>query len=165
MTISSENWEKLAVSLQKEPAIMGYRNVAKKLESLYLQGFAVIRQDRAGEIVTFGGLWSTPVARCLEAGSFWVHPSHRDKKHASWMFEKLSEKIPARYVAMCVTHVEKVAHLLLKAGWLEATRDNWHNTVPFPASCGPCDVVTEDEKATCPYRATKDFCRMFWKLG
>jgi hypothetical protein len=165
MTVSGEKWEKLAEALQMEAAIMGYRNTGENLKKLYLQGLAVIKQDESGNIVTFGGLWPTPEANCLEAGSFWVQPLHRDKKYSSWMFRELSKIIPISHLAMCITHVEKVAHLLIKSGWQEAMRYDWQEVVPFAASCGPCDVVTDEEKITCPFMATKKDCRMFYKVG
>ncbi|MFA5961295.1 MAG: hypothetical protein WC848_01260 [Parcubacteria group bacterium] len=165
MTVSIESWEKLAKALQKEATIMGYRNTAKNLSDLYLEDLAVIKQNRIGDIITFGGLWSTTEEKCLEAGSFWVHPEYRNKKHSSWMFQRLSEKIPTGYLAMCITHVDKVAHLVIKSGWSESSKENWHSAVPFAASCGPCDVVADNEKMTCPHMATKSLCRMFYKIG
>lgn len=165
MTIKNEEWEKLAAAIQKEEAIMGYRNTAKNLKELHEKECAVAIINERGEIIAFGGLWNTLDEHCLEAGSFWVHFEHRGKKYSSEMFSQLSRLIAEEKIALCITHNEKVVHLLVKNGWVESTKENWDAQIPFRVSCGPCDVVPDRKKKKCFYKAEKQHCRMFLKEG
>ncbi len=165
MSIDKKHWLKLAKAIQGEKAIMGYRNTAENLEKLYREKLAVAFFDEDDGIVVFGGLWNTIDDGFLEAGSFWVHSKHRNKKYSSEMFQTLTSLIPEKKTAILITHVDKVVHLMEKNQWTEVMAGGWEEKVPFRVSCGPCDVVSEEEKKTCIYRGDKKHCRMFLKVG
>ena len=158
-------WENLAKAIQSEEAIMGYRNTAENLKMLFEKKLAIVIFAENGEIITYGALWNTADENFLEVGSFWVHPDYREEKYSSEMFKFLSELIPKNKIAVCITHVDKVVHLIKKAGWDESTAENWGEVVPFCVSCEPCDVVSMKEKRNCLYKADKKHCRMFLKRG
>lgn len=165
MKIGTEKWEELAKKLQKEEAIMGYRNTAENLKNLYEKKHAVVISSKGGEVIAFGGLWNTLDEHCLEAGSFWVHDDYRGNGYSSEMFLQLSKLIAREKIALCISHNKKVVHLLVKNGWVESTKENWDVKIPFRVSCGPCEVVPEEEKKKCFYKADKEHCRMFLKEG
>ena len=165
MLIEDHYWKSLEQAIQKEKAIMGYRNTAENLKELHQKGRAVAILDGQEGLIAFGGLWNTLDVQCLEAGSFWVHPKYRGRKFSTRMFEQLSGLIEKGKISVCITHNEKIVHLLQKNSWTEATADSWEVNVPFHVSCGPCDVVSEGDKKMCSFKAKRNHCRMFFKLG
>ena len=125
MLNGKKHWEELAKAIQSEETILGYRNTAENLKSLYDKSLAIAVFDENDGIIVFGGLWSTADENFLEVGSFWVHPHYRDNKFSSEMFQNLSELIPKNKTAVCITHVNKVIHLMQKVGWNEVESEDW----------------------------------------
>jgi GNAT superfamily N-acetyltransferase len=158
-----EIWSKLAELLLEEPTILGSRITAPGLKGLHDSGLAVAEMH-LGSIIVFGALWPTKCEDFLEAGSFWVHKSHRQQGLSSKMFQKLTRLIPLKKTAVVVTYVPKVIHLLEKAGWKEASAATWMNVVPFEVSCKPCDLVEDRTKPRCLRKATSE-CRLFYRNG
>jgi len=76
--------------------------------------------------------------------------------------EEIYSIFPPGKTIFVITRNPKVAHLLRKHDWQEATPDNWEEVVPFEDSCAPCDQVPEEEKKNCPYKGQEGKCMMFF---
>lgn len=151
-------WKKLSASLQKEKAIMGYRNTPENLENIYSADIATIKIN-AGEIISFGALWPTDDYFWLEAGSIWVAKKFRGKKYSSEIFHDLIvNKLPRDKKVFVITHsVSKMIHLLKKENFIEVPANQWDEKVPFVVTCHPCD---EKMKEGCLLKGNE--CKLFY---
>ena len=153
-------WEQLAAFLEQEPMIFGGRISPEALKEIYGQGLA-IKLEYNEEIIGFHALWPTDHDSCLEEGSIWIKPDWRNLRMGSKLMEEIYRLMPTEKKVFGITHNPKVVHLMKKHEWREASAEDWSDVIPFEASCGPCDRVTESEKLFCPLRATEE-CRMFF---
>ncbi len=65
---------------------------------------------------------------------------------------------PKSKIIFVITRNSKVAHLLRKHRWEEATPESWKDVIPFEISCGPCSEFS----LNCPKRAREDKCLLFY---
>lgn len=150
-------WEALAKNLQREKAIMGYRNTAVNLRKLYDNGLATIKFFKNGWIMSYSALWSTNDLHWLEIGSFWVHPKKRRRGYLTEVTKELFRNIPKEKGVFAITHsVKAVMHVLGKNGLSEIPKEKWNNIVPFSVTCSPCD---REEKINCELKGSE--CRLF----
>lgn len=156
-----EKWNELARELRKEPMILGYRVTGGDLKNVYDAGLA-IKKELHGEIIAFRGLWHIKGNDCVEMRSFWVKPEYRGQRLGSAIMDEIYSLFPPGKTIFVVTQNPKVIHLLQRHKWQEATIADWEEIVPWKASCGPCDQVSEENKKDCPYKAREGGCMMFY---
>ncbi len=161
-TISASQWQKLAACLQQEPMILGYRNTAENLAELYRQGLTSGIVDGQG-ITAFVAFWPTDRAEFLEFGSIWVKPELRGHGLGHRVFSNLMLHQPPGKTVFAITKNPKVVHLMLAAGWQEATAQTWEEHVPWEVTCGPCDVP--GDRHACACKGQRDQCGLYYKLG
>lgn len=151
-------WENLSKDLQKEKAIMGYRNIPENLKKIYFSRMASVKIDKR-KIISFAALWPTDDNFWLEAGSVWVEKFFRGKKYSSEVFHNLiARKLPENKKIFVITHsVNKMIHLLKKEGFIEVPAEYWDSKVPFLVTCQPCD---REIKTNCPLRGNE--CKLFY---
>jgi hypothetical protein len=157
-----ETWQQLSADLQKESALLGERNNPDSLKRVYEEGKAALLTE-GDRIIAFIAIWDTGVPGWLEFGSLWVAAEHRDKKLGSKMFGILDALYIGSDQVFIITHNPKVVHLALLLGYTELNAHTWE-TVPWNATCGPCDrYLTTEDKLRCPYKAVASECRLLYK--
>ena len=154
-------WIHLAEELDKEQALLGGRNLAQNLHSMWGKNQAVIHVANK-QIIGFAALWDTPHPIWLELGSMWVHRSFRGNKIASELFLKCISKLREGMRVFMITHNPKVLHLAKKAGFSEAIEEQEWFSVPWKATCAPCDRLPISEQRFCSMRAKQGKCTLFF---
>lgn len=161
-TISEAAWQRLAQSLQSESNILGYRNTAENLAQLHQCELTSVITDK-DEIVAFVCHWPTDRSDFYESGSIWVKPELRGQGLGHLVFANLmSRQLPDKHLFTITKH-PKVIHLVLSAGWQEATAETWEQHIPWDLSCGPCDI--EGDRKSCPFKGQRNLCGLYYKLG
>ena len=152
------NWERLADRLKHEADLLSSRLDARALAQRFQDGWGNIVNDGT-DIVACAFLWPTPDDKWHELGSIWTSPHRRGNNLGARVFRACSAIARNRKQnTFLITKHPRIEHLAMSEGWQRATRETWI-TVPWSASCGPCDRVLD--KMRCPMRATLD-CRMFF---
>jgi GNAT superfamily N-acetyltransferase len=154
-----KKWNDLAEEIKKEPMMLKLRAriTGEALKEIAEEGRAIVREIN-GEIIAFRGLWKTDFGDFFEMGSFWVKPIFRNKGIGSQIMREIYLIFPKGKVVFVITRNPKVAHLLRKHRWKEATPKNWKDVVPFEISCGPCNEVS----LNCPKMAKENKCLLFY---
>ncbi len=151
----------LSERMRHEGALLGGQLSAESLQqALQEERAESISQD--GEIIAFGALW--PRERSIELGSMWVATEHRGRGFGSTIFGRLIARAPKNTRLFLISHNALIVHLALKNSMQEANKENWANAVPWSASCGPCDRLTETEKSNCPFMCAEKECRLFFRV-
>lgn len=154
-------WQQLAQDLQSEPTLLGVRNEPAFLERMCQEGYAVV-VERNDCIIACCFLWETTEEAWRELGSVWVHPDYRGQGFGSDVFSKALALRAAQHQFLITSH-PKIVHLAIEAGWTQALADTWEQ-VPLEHSCGPCNKLPDEHKASCPDRAGQN-CTMFYLKG
>lgn len=154
-----KKWNDLAEEIKKEPMMLKLRTrvTGEALKKIAEDGRAIVKEMN-GEIIAFRGIWKTKFDDFFEMGSFWVKPKFRNRGIGSQIMKEIYSIFPRGKRIFVVTRNPKVAHLLRKHKWEEATAKNWKDVVPFEISCGPCSEFSPD----CPKRAKEDKCLLFY---
>ncbi len=152
-------WEKLVMALQKEEALFGGRITPMALFEL-VQSDQALLIEKEGEPIAFVALWPTQALTWRELGSVWVAPAYRGQGLWRKMLTVIMNKVHDD--VFLVTHNPRVVRLVTRQGWHEADAHSW-NSVPWEATCEPCDRwKSVEEKQCCTFRAVPTECRLFF---
>ena len=154
-------WNILAKELDQESALLGKRNTAENLYRMWKKNQAVIHILNS-RIIGYAALWDTPHPIWLELGSMWVHELFRGNKIASELFLGCTRKLKKGMRMFVITHNLKVLHLAKKAGFLEAKEEKKWFSIPWKATCAPCDRLPISQQRLCSMRAKRDKCALFF---
>ena len=158
-----DKWKVLSKRLKGERSLLGSRVEAEVLLKIWLTGNAEVVES-GNDIIAFGALWSASkkgAEQWLEIGSLWVAGEFRGRGIISELFASLIIRISDKNRAFLITHDPKVAHLAVKHGMHEESVGTWFASVPWEASCGPCDRMPNRDKTICRFRAVTNECRLF----
>lgn len=148
-------WMTLERKMAVEPSIMGSRTTAENLERVYRAGRAVLLWDDGGP-VGFVAAWDTPTDD-LEIGAAWVDPVRRGRGLGNQLVEEMVALVSrTEERAFAITTNPRSVAAAIRAGM--QFHDDWTDPIPWKATCGPCDFVSDLEKPTCPKRNTS--CRL-----
>lgn len=87
------------------------------LYQAYLDGFAFVGVNRAGNIILFGVLWKTLDPNQFEMGTFWKDPEYYKEPASELIFNALLRKIPDGSVAFISTKSDSIKKVVSDAGW------------------------------------------------
>lgn len=154
---TTQAWENLSKALQREKAIMGYRNTSDNLKDIHLKNLTAVKFID-GKIIAFAALWPTENINWFEAGSVWVDKRYRGMKLSSEMFHQLMAiKRPPDSKIFVITHsVKEMMHLLSKENFKKIPAKQWNRNVPSEITCQPCD---QDQGNHCHLKGKE--CKLF----
>ncbi len=157
-----EKWEVLSQAMREEntdgSVFLAERISPEALRRAYEEQRAVFVEED-GRILGFAALWETAEVAWLEVGSLFVVRDARGRGLSSRLYPERLALIPPGIRSFVVTHRPEAAHLALRHGYVEATKQDWHTLAPYALVCGPCDR-RRDDKLQCPLQAMRNECRL-----
>jgi GNAT superfamily N-acetyltransferase len=147
--ISKTAWIELSLAMQEEKTILNTRTSPENLEKAYLNGLA-IAIFVSGHIVAFISAW--PVAEgFIEFGSAWVHKDMRGYGLGRRLYME-AKQLPGLNDKTCFAVTQNPIALMVGLHANLVQHENWEYPVPWELTCGPCDLLPNTEKPSCPKR-------------
>jgi len=150
-------WEDLSSAMHSEKTILNSRTSPENLAQSYRQGLAIVKLLR-DDVVGFISAW--PVAGgFIELGSAWVRKDMRGQGIGNDLYKE-AKQLHGIQEDICFAITQNP--FALKAGFHAGLiqNGNWNDPVPWELTCGPCDVVLDAEKLSCPRRSTTCWLRI-----
>lgn len=153
-------WKQLSVKLREEPDLLEEHIVPQILFNSWKNGRAVIKKAE-DKIIAYVSLWETNHSKWFELGTLWVDRRYRERRISSEIFFECLNIQSNGSGIFIITHNPKVIHLANRFGFCEATIETWSH-LPWSVTCAPCDRIPENEKESCPFRAIKGKCSLYF---
>ncbi|MBU1029422.1 GNAT family N-acetyltransferase [Patescibacteria group bacterium] len=144
------SWQKLAVNLSAEPKIMGSRVTAAELRKLFKRGQAVVYVEEGNDVIGFMAAWDGPDG-VLELGSIWVRSELRGQGLGNTVALELIRRLGTNRIRSFAITTNPACVAALKKAGMQVHLD-WITPFSWGATCGPCDVVREENKLNCSRR-------------